>query len=307
MKFSLIVNKKSNFNFINGDKLIEKKNRFKITTYIKLFFYPIFFIIELFFDKKICQKEVFKIDYFKNFLKFYNYSEKDLTTKRPARILQEFKILNYLDNNFEKNQILKVLDIGCGDGRFLNILKNYFVEVKYIGIDKKIRSNLKNLENKNIKFIENDLNSNFLEDRKINFYPDLIFSQSCLEHIKNDLNVLKILNNLFPKSKNFHLVPGSISFLNYMAHGYRRYNLKMIKKIETLLNKKINFDKLGGKIALKAYFNYYNDFIIKQDANKIRHPLIFLKIEKENYNTELIKKFLFHDQKSYALFYVLDY
>lgn len=307
MKFLHTVNKKSNFNFINGDILIEKGNRYKITTYLKYALYPLFFIIEIFFDKKIYQKKILKTSDYKKFLKFYNYSEKDLTTKRPARILQEFKILNYLENNFKKNQTLKVLDIGCGDGRFLNTLKKYFVQFKYIGIDKKIRPDLKNLEGENIKFIEIDLNSNFWESEKINYYPDLIFSQSCLEHIKYDLNVLKILNVLYPKSKNFHLVPGSISFLNYIAHGYRRYNLKMIKKIQKILNKKINFDKLGGKIALRAYFNYYDDFILKKSPNKIKHPLFFLKIKKENYNIELIKKFLFHDQKSYALFYVFDY
>ena len=306
MKFSHLVKKQSNFNFINGDILIEKKNRYKITNYIKYLIYPIFFIIEIFFDKKINQKEIFKVEDFENFLKFYNYSEKDLITKRPSRILQEFKILKYLEKNYNNNQTLKVLDIGCGDGRLLNTLKNYFTKFEYVGIDKEIQSSQKKLENENIKFITADLNTSFWI-KNINFYPNLIFSQSCLEHIKYDLNLLKVLNDKYPKSKNLHLIPGSISFLNYLAHGYRRYNVKMIKKIQKTLNKKINYDKLGGKLSVKAYFNFYHDYIIKNDSNKIKHPFAFLKIEKKNYNIELIKKFLFQDQKSYALFYVFDY
>ena len=306
MKFSHLVKKQSNFNFINGDILIEKKNRYKITNYIKYLIYPIFFIIEIFFDKKINQKEIFKVEDFEDFLKFYNYSEKDLITKRPSRILQEFKILKYLEKNYNNNQTLKVLDIGCGDGRLLNTLKNYFTKFEYVGIDKEIQSSQKKLENENIKFITADLNTSFWI-KNINFYPNLIFSQSCLEHIKYDLNLLKVLNDKYPKSKNLHLIPGSISFLNYLAHGYRRYNVKMIKKIQKTLNKKINYDKLGGKLSVKAYFNFYHDYIIKNDSNKIKHPFAFLKIEKKNYNIELIKKFLFQDQKSYALFYVFDY
>ena len=290
------MNKKLTYHFINGDK---KTNLFE-----KLI-YSSFFLSELIFEKKN-KNYLFKEENFKNFLGFYTYDENTIKTKTPARIFSEFFIYEFFCKKFHKDQNLKFLDIGCGDGRFSEVLAKYFVNFEYLGLDYKQHNKWKNNKSDRVKFKEIDLNFdnlNFLE--KFGKF-DMIFSQSALEHIKNDLSVLINLNKHFPDSLNLHLIPSTMSFMNYLTHGYRRYNYRNIKKLSQILNKDIKINNLGGYSAIKSYFNYYYDYKHLID-NKKKHPFNFLMFPDEKFDLDLIKRVIFDTQKSYPLFYAIEY
>ena len=290
------MQKKLTSHFINGDLK---------TNFFQKFIYTLFFLVELIYEKKMIGYK-FNINNYKLFLEFFNYNEEILKQKTPARILQEFFIFELLSKNYNKEDAIKVLDIGCGDGRFCKFISKYFKNIQYFGIDYKNYSEWDNLKSDAIQFKSIDLNETDFKFLDSYSNVDLIFSQSALEHIKYDLNLLTNLNKLFPSAKNVHLVPSCISFLNYLTHGYRRYNYNDLKKLSKFLNKDIKISKLGDYAAVRSYFNYYYD-VKKIIRGKKLHPFNFFMFKNTSYNENLIKKILFEDKSSYPLFYAIEY
>ena len=290
------MQKKLTSHFINGDKK---------TNFVEKIIYTIFFSFEMIFEKKMTGYSFNEKNY-NGFLNFYNYDEKKIQSKRPARLLSEFYIYEYLNKNYKKNDNLKVLDIGCGDGRFYEVLQKYFDNINYLGIDARPYDKWNTLKSDKVSFKSINLNKtdfNFLNDYK---HFDLIFSQSALEHIKNDLDVLKTLSQKYSSARNLHIAPSAMSFLNYLTHGYRRYNYKDLNRLSKLINKDVKITKLGGYSAIKAYFNYYYDFKVKIDKKR-KHPFNFLMYQNVNFDENLIKKFIFDSKKSFPLFYSIEY
>ena len=100
-------------------------------------------------------------------------------------------------------------------------------------------------------------------------------------------------------------MPGSYSFLNYLQHGYRRYNIYTIKKLQNYLirfKKNIKTTKIGGNLALYAYFDYY-----KKYTNK-KHILSFINIKRKILKAkELVLNLINDNKKSYSIFYALEF
>ena len=96
-----------------------------------------------------------------------------------------------------------------------------------------------------------------------------------------------------------------MSFLNYLTHGYRRYNYKDLNRLSKLINKDVKITKLGGFSAIKAYFNYYYDFKVKIDKKR-KHPFNFFIYQNLNFDENLIKKFIFDSKKSFHCFTLLN-
>ena len=282
---------KSTKHFLNGDK---KTNLFE------KFIYTLFFIQEMIKEKKM-KSETFSQNDFDKFLKFYDYDYDLVKTKRPARILQEFYFFKFLENNFDRSKKFKILDVGCMNPRIYNNLKKFFNSVEYVGIDIKKHKNWENLNYENMHFHEVDLNSDDYGELSSYKEFDLIFSQSVLEHVKFDLKAINNLKILYPNSIHLHLIPASLSFCNYLTHGYRRYTYRDIEKISKSIGCDIKISKLGDIVAMRSYLNYF-------DANQQKkHPFNFLKIKNQNYDISLIKQFLFNDTYSYPLFYAIEF
>lgn len=95
----------------------------------------------------------------------------------------------------------KVVELGCSNGNFASLLKNK--KIQYLGIDilkNKIEEAINTVKNR--KFICCDIlqNLNLLKNQ------DLFISFQCLEHIKDDLLILK---NLDEGVKTIFSVPNS--------------------------------------------------------------------------------------------------
>ena len=211
--------KKLTFHNINGDKKINL---------IKKIIYLFYFFLEIFLEKKIngnlyANNKLLKE--FLNFLKIKNY-KRLINVKSPVRILSDYYLYIFLKSNFNKNKKITILDVGCGKGQYSVYFKNYFKNLTYFGFDTKISPEWQSLKNKKINFFVYNIGENRNNKiKKIIKKVDLIFSVSVFEHIKNDLkSYIQLIKN-YPAAKHLHIVPGSYSFLNYLQHGFRRYNI----------------------------------------------------------------------------------
>ena len=112
----------------------------------------------------------------------------------------EHIFLKYID----KHKPTSVIDIGCGYGRYLKIIKNKFPNIELVGIDiseTQINFAKKYLSDDSIQLYINDC-------KKINFdnkYFDLVITYGCLGHIPNS-SVKTVFNEMKRISKNMLLI-----------------------------------------------------------------------------------------------------
>jgi len=170
--------------------------------------------------------------------------------------------------NIKLGPQISALDIGCGTGIYLEKLISYGAKFDYFnGFDIQKCENWKILERKYsfAKFTEaksSDIKA--LIDR---FKPNLIYSQSCLEHLDNDKYIIDTISEYAISTQKriiqFHLVPSMHCLWLYGGHGIRIYTLPILEKliqsvdIETSL---IELYELGGKACFKAHKNYVGYF-----------------------------------------------
>lgn len=147
----------------------------------------------------------------------------------------KFILKKYL-SNLDKN--VKILDIGCGTGGNIQLLKEIYENI--IGID----NNDFALEYCKEKGLENILKGNLpdsinVEDNSI----DLILLFDVLEHIEEDEKSLSVLKNKLKNGGHILLTVPAFPFLwsehDEGFHHKRRYKMKQLKKMLALLDFKI--------------------------------------------------------------------
>lgn len=179
------------------------------------------------------------------------------------------KIINSFDKKFKNS-----LDIGCGVGSNLEILKKFSKSVVGIDNSKKAIDYCKHKGLKNVSV----MNASKLKFKKDSF--DLILCSDILEHV-DDKNVMEEVFRV--------LKPGGIFICSVPAHNYlwgptdrisnhlRRYEKKELNNLF-----KNNFTKL--KLSYWNFFMFLPNFLFTK-----------ISINKKNYSKnslELIPKFL---------------
>ncbi len=127
---------------------------------------------------------------------------------------------------FEKLKPKSVLDIGCGDGRWFEHLKEWGVE-EYQGID--ISQNL--IKAAQLRFPNAKFKAVKVEDFKDEKQYDVVFSYTCLEHIKEE-DFEKAVEAIKKVGKKLVLVE-PVNFISRFychAHDYKKY-FKVIEEI----------------------------------------------------------------------------
>ena len=152
------------------------------------------------------------------------YGAKDnLEIMKFARNYNAF-LVNLILKYIKKSSFRKILDFGCSDGYFIEILKKN-IKSEIVGIDCD-KSQINICKSKNIVAYTN------LDEIKEKF--DFIYSLNTLEHILDDDEILKQINlHLYNNGKLFLYLPAFnwlFSSMDEKTGHYRRYNKHDIKK-----------------------------------------------------------------------------
>tara|TARA_Y100001968_G_scaffold288957_1_gene291619 strand:+ start:119 stop:1093 length:975 start_codon:yes stop_codon:yes gene_type:complete len=165
---------------------------------------------------------------------------------------------------------LNLLDIGCGSGLYLEKFTQYGAKIdNYTGIDAEKRKEWEKVIQKfpNVKF-ECEKVSNLYKILK-EIRPNFIFSQSCLEHIEEDVKVIEDISNYAINSRKnifqYHLVPAENCLWLYGLHGVRVYSPFTLKKLlKNTLNKDVSISvkALGNQSCFDLHRKYVDDWSI---------------------------------------------
>ena len=220
----------------------------------------------------------------------------------PSRIACDMFLVNYLCSNFTKEKTINVLDVGCGMGHYSTLFRNLGFDIEYTGIDLYKKDTWIDLQNEHTRFFQIELgegNKDQLE-KIASLNIDLAFSHSCLEHIKNDVSALLEIQQSQPSALQLHLIPATISFLNYFKHGFRRYSEKNITKLSAYLDGNIKTFTLGNHFLVKSYFNFFY-----RKYNK-KHKFDFFNLYKKEIDFTKILENISPKEKNYPVYYAIE-
>jgi len=207
-------------------------------------------------------------------------------TKSPVRLVCNtfWQSINWREINQNLKNDLKILEVGCGTGRYFEFLKKLSksTKFKYTGIDIKNRNFIRT---KNKYFYLDSANNVDLYLKNVNF----LFTQSAIEHFENDLiffkKISKYLNNKKKKFIQVHLFPSESCLFTYLFHGYRHYNYEMISKLTESFNDNHNFYlfHIGGKNINKFTFKQITfNRVLKKKIGSIDIKKLKECIQKDN-------------------------
>jgi len=173
---------------------IKNKLRFLRLSYFLRKFYSLkflkYFLNENFLRKKIFQN-IFDSGYWLN----YNIENNQSRSGNGSNLSQSIILKKELKNFFEEKKIKKILDIGCGDFKWMHSLLGEISFDEYVGIDlvdTLIDQNIKNYQNDKIKFLKKDIVKDDLHNLD-DF--DFVLIRHVFIHLKN-ANILKALNKI---------------------------------------------------------------------------------------------------------------
>ena len=168
-----------------------------------------------------------------------------------AVILSELEVINFSS----------LLDMGCGDGRFLRELRRHYNDTKLLGIDysgKAIR--LANSMNPHIEYKQGDINSMSLSEKF-----DVVTLIEVLEHIPPDQmnSFIKALSNTIGAS-GILLVTVPHKNQKLIEKHYQHFDSRDIKKLFEpyfIIDKTFYFDK-NSKLVRFIQRLIFNKFYI---------------------------------------------
>jgi len=165
-------------------------------------------------------------------------------------------------------EINNVLDLGCGNGRFIFGLYKMKTGKNFLGIDisreqiKKAAAEVKKRKLKNVKFREGDVTGL----KRLNKKYDLILCNHMLWHIDNLNPFLKDISGLLTEDGLLFASTNSTDYMKEMYDLHSRICKKL--KLPAALQKKIRNNKFSlenGKEILSKRFNKVNKYILKDE------------------------------------------
>lgn len=225
------------------------------------------------YDKiKKAQKE-FWDEYWKD-NSFVNITSKDVVFDKIDTVFK--------DQGDYKNNPIKILDVGCGDGRLLKYLHKQQYQIEYYALDQSIQAT-KNIEGAKAVIINCDLNE--IEDSYNNFF-DIVIAIDFMNHQFNWEETLEKINRLLKKDGYF--IGNALSDKDGSIEYYRRKECSAPETITEYEDSKflyeldndriliMNFstkENVQGKLQDSGFTNIYIEEYCRVD-NAHKHPFI---------------------------------
>ena len=209
------------------------------------------------FSKKLPDKEMIN-DCYNKYDRSISLSEKSLEN-----------IENFINNQIKKYNINNVLDIGCGNGDFLNIYKKLGKKTFFTEFGEKLIGKLK----ENHTFIEGGMEP--ISKSKF----DLVILSEVIEHTNNPKNLINSIHSLQNKggmiyitTPNYNSLESKLLKNNYGIFTYPEHlSYFTIKTLDKLLTQS-GYTKIYGyssNISLYRFLEFFNKKnLINLDSNK---------------------------------------
>lgn len=202
--------------------------------------------------------------------KKYTISKKKKSNYRNLLLKKRF---NYcVKDNFRNFKKIKILEIGCGSGEFLKILKKKKIFYKGLEVDKN-QINVAKKSNLNV--------SNDKIDNETNTSYDLILMFDVFEHV---VDPLKYLKKIYQKLKKNGLLICYMPNINSISFEFMRENNNLIYPFEHLNffnEKSIKFISKKTKFQIKKLETFGLDmidyFFYKEFTDKKKYFKFILK------------------------------
>ena len=185
-----------------------------------------------------------------------------------------------------------ILDLGCGQGQYAELIKSLPINGSYIGIDLDRRENWDRIEsdqNLNIEFQEHNAENLTALNKSFNF----ILAVTTFEHFDDQIAVI---NGAFKvtdiNGTIMIIIPSHYSYLIYGTHGYRRYSKKSLESLLSSAGYKISSSgKIGGLFSFIFHFLWRNlSFFTKRGLKLILYLCFFGKL---NVARKKLPRFMF--------------
>lgn len=153
---------------------------------------------------------------FKEYAKYYEYFYEN------KKFLTEFKFVS----SYLKKNNLKILDVGCGTGKFANYLSRNKKILKIDAIDpsNNMLTIAKKIKNKKLNFVKKNF-TKFENKQKV--YYDCI---TLMFHVINYINLDLELNKIFRKLKNLTKKNSIVILDTWTVNGLKKNHLQVIIK-----------------------------------------------------------------------------
>jgi len=161
----------------------------------------------------------------------------------------------------------KILDIGCGQGHYANVIKKLSIKGEYLGIDLEQKENWEKMLSDNglkIRFKKYDAEKLSTFNTKYNF----LFGITSFEHFKDQIAVILGAYNVTEENgKILIIIPSHYSYFNYGTHGFRRYSKQsLFDLVNEARYEDISVGKIGG------FFSYIFHFFWRNITSLIYSP-----------------------------------
>jgi SAM-dependent methyltransferase len=173
---------------------LKNKNRFYKLSYFLRKLYSLK-LLSFFLSENFLRKKIFKYIFLSGYWLDYNTNENQSRSGRGSNIDQSLYLKEELKLFFEKNNVKNILDIGCGDFKWMSSLLKEVDYDSYLGIDivdKLIDNNIRNYETDKIQFLQKDIvNEEIATLKKFDF----ILVRHVFIHLKNS-NINKVIDKI---------------------------------------------------------------------------------------------------------------
>ena len=151
--------------------------------------------LNYFLSENFLREKIFKYIFLSGYWLDYNLEENQSRSGNGSNLDQSVFLKKELKIFFKEKKIKKILDIGCGDFKWMSSLLEEIDFDYYLGIDivdSLIEENIQNYQNNKVKFIKKDIvkdDINFLEKY------DFVLIRHVFIHLKNS-NIKKVLDKI---------------------------------------------------------------------------------------------------------------
>ena len=180
---------------------MKSKNKFRYfrLNYFLRKLYSLKFL-NFFLSEDFLREKIFKYIFLSGYWLDYNLEKNHSRSGNGSNLDQSEYLKKELKIFFEEKKIKKILDIGCGDFKWMSSLLQEIDYDNYMGVDivdSLINENINNYQNNKVKFFKIDIvkdDMNFLDEY------DFILIRHVFIHLKNS-NIQEVLNKI--KKINF--------------------------------------------------------------------------------------------------------